>query len=269
MFYKWSASLTGERNYRDLLHHSTLVCHQRGRNLLITRTFKTLACLISGKTVPPFLLELPGRFGALSNALQDEDPLLSAMRLFAIMGTMVNIRGLANQGCFSPSQLVILAMKNDQVLQNWATALPASWTYHELPKGPQYIYQDVWYARMWNYYRLARILANRIIIENFDSLSPAVLPGDNFNLQHDQSYATISLLLREIYISLPFMFDSEQMPATSLPLSAALFFTTTLLQSLLEITDGNSLIQDWSSPACEVLGERFTFTKGIVMQNLR
>ncbi|KGO77048.1 hypothetical protein PITC_005730 [Penicillium italicum] len=37
-----------------------------------------IACLISGKTVPPFLLELPGRFGASSNATQDDnDPLLS------------------------------------------------------------------------------------------------------------------------------------------------------------------------------------------------
>ncbi|KUM59492.1 hypothetical protein ACN42_g7649 [Penicillium freii] len=228
-----------------------------------------LACLISGKTIPHFLLELPGRFGATSNTPQDdEDPLLSAMRLFPIMGTLVNIRGLANRSPFSPSQLVVLAIKTDQALQNWGTSLPASWTYHKLLKGPQYIYQDVWYARMWNYYRLARILANKIIIDNFNILSPSMLPGDYFKLQHDQSYSTISLLLQEIYTSLPFMFNSEQMPATSLPISSALFFTTTLLQSLLELTDRDSLIQDWSFPACEILGERFTFTKGIVMQNL-
>lgn len=184
------------------------------------------------------------------------------------MGTLVNIRGLANRGLFSPGQLVVLAMRSDQALQNWGTLLPASWTYDKLPKGPQYIYQDVWYARMWNYYRLARILANKIIIDNFNILSPSILPGDNFKLQHDQSYSTISLLLQEIYTSLPFMFNSEQMPATSLPISSALFFTTTLLQSLSELTDRDSLIQEWSFPACEVLGERFTFTKDIVMQNL-
>ncbi|KAJ5502330.1 hypothetical protein N7463_005204 [Penicillium fimorum] len=229
----------------------------------------TLACLISGKTVPRFLLELPGRFGASSNASQgDEDPLLSAMRLFAIMGTLVNIRDLATQSFSPPSQLVELAIQSDQALQNWATSLPASWIYHELPKGPQYIYQDVWYARMWNHYRLARILANRIIIDNFDILSPPMLPVDNFKQQHDQSYETISTLLQGIYISLPFMLNSEQMPATSMPLSAAIFFTTALLQSLLELTDRAALIQDWSSPTSEVLGERFAFTKGIVMQNL-
>ncbi|CAI7565776.1 unnamed protein product [Penicillium glandicola] len=227
----------------------------------------TLACLISGKAVPHFLLELPGHFGASPTSSQDdEDPLLSAMRLFAIMGTLVTMRGLANQGFFTPNQLVVLATQSDQVLQNWASSLPTSWTYHELPKGPQYIYRDGWYARMWNYYRLARILANRIIIDNFDMLSPS--PGDNFE-SHDYSYATISLLAQDIYASLPFMFNSEQMPATSLPLSAALFFTTTLLQALLELTDRAALIQDWSYPACEVLGERFTFTKGIVMQNLQ
>ncbi|KAJ5373251.1 hypothetical protein N7517_005257 [Penicillium concentricum] len=229
----------------------------------------TLACLISGKTVPRFLLELPSHFGAPSNTLQDdEDPLLSAIRLFAIMGTLVNIRDLGNQSFFTPSKLVELAVQSDQSLQNWATSLPASWTYHEFLEGPQYIYQDVWYARMWNYYRLARILANRIIIDNFDILSPAMLAGDNFKLQHDQSYEVISLLLQEIYTSLPFMFNSERIPATSIPLSAALFFTTTLLQSLLELTDRAALIQNWSSPASEVLGERFSFTKAIVMQNL-
>ncbi|KOS42315.1 hypothetical protein ACN38_g6815 [Penicillium nordicum] len=229
-----------------------------------------LACLISGRTVPHFLLELPGRFGAAPNTSQDdEDPLLSAMRLFAIMGNLVNIRGLAKRSLFLPSQLVVLAIQTDQALQNWGTALPASWTYHKLLKGPQYIYQDVWYARMWNYYRLARILANKIIIDNFNILSPSMSPGDNSKLQHDQSYSTISLLLQEIYTSLPFMFNSEQMPATSLPISSALFFTTGLLQSLLKLTDRDSLIQDWSIPACEILGERFTFTKGIVMQNLQ
>jgi hypothetical protein len=240
------------------------------RDLLTTRTFKTLACLISGKTVPHFLLELPGRFGASSNTSQDdEDPLLSAMRLFTILGTLVNIRVLANQSFFLPSQLVEMALKSDQTLQNWAASLPASWTYQKLSKGPQYIYQDVWYARMWNYYRLARILANRIIIDNCDIMVPAMLPSDILKLQYPQSYAAIPLLSQEIYSSLPFMFKLEQVPATSLPLSAALFFTTTLLQSLLGLTDRDTLIQDWSSPAFEILGESFTFTKGIVMQNLR
>ncbi|CAG8890982.1 unnamed protein product [Penicillium egyptiacum] len=230
----------------------------------------TLACLISGKKVPYFLLELPGRFGASSDTSEsDEDPLLSAMRLFAIMSTLVNIRALANQS-FSPrNQLVVLAIKKDQALHNWASSLPASWTYHKLPMGQQYIYQDVWYAQMWNYYRLARILVNRIIIDNCDIVSPAMLPGDIFKLQHAQSYAAISFLSQEIYSSLPFMFNLEQMAATSLPLSAALFFTITLLQSLLELTDKAALIQDWSSPASNILGERFTFTKSIVMQNLR
>ena len=242
----------------------------RARNLLTTRTFETLACLISGKTVPQFLLELPGRFGASSNTPEDdEDPLLSAMRLFTILGTLVNSRVLANQSFSPPDQLVVLAIKSDQTLQNWATSLPASWAYHELPKGPQYIYQDVWYARMWNYFRLARILANRIIIDSCDIMVPAMLPSDIFKLQHAQSYAAITLLSQEIYSSLPFMFKLEQVPATSLPLSAALFFTATLLQSLLGLTDRDTLIHDWSSPASEVLGESFTFTKGIVMQNLR
>ncbi|KAJ5194071.1 hypothetical protein N7491_001407, partial [Penicillium cf. griseofulvum] len=229
-----------------------------------------LACLISGRAVPHFLLELPARFGVSSStSKKDEDPLLSAMRLFSIMGTLVNIWGLADQSYFPPSQLILLGIKHDEALQNWAASLPAAWTYHDHPEGRQSIYKNVWYARMWNYYRLARILANRIIIDNFDILSPAMLPGDNFKLQHDQSGEAIAFLLQGVYISLPFMFNSEQMPATSIPLSGALFFTTTILQSLLETTDRAALIQDWSSPACEVLGERFAFTKGIVMKNLQ
>ena len=238
--------------------------------VLTTCTFKTLACLISGKVVPHFLLELPDRFGASSNTPQvDDDPLLSAMRLFAILGTLVNIRVLVSQSFFQPGQLVLLAIKSDQTLQNWAASLPASWAYHELPKGPQHIYQDVWHARMWNYYRLARILANRIIIDNCDMMSPAMLPDGISELQHAQSYAAIPLLSQEIYSSLPFMFKLETVTATSLPLSAALFFTITLLQSMMRLTDRDTLLSDWSSPAFEVLGESLTLMKGIVMQNLR
>ncbi|KAJ5483325.1 hypothetical protein N7530_002571 [Penicillium desertorum] len=268
--YAWQKHIHGAAAFLGYLCSSSHLPVSPVKEIIEICYTTTLACLISGKTVPHFLLELPGRFGTSSNTSQaDEDPLLSAMRLFGILGTLVNIRVLANQSFFPPGQLVEMAIKSDQTLQNWAASLPAPFTYQELPKGPQYICQDVWYARMWNYYRLARILANRIIIDNCGIMAPAMLPGDIFKLQHAQSYAFIPLLSQEIYSSFPFMFELEQVPATPLPLSAALFFTVTLLQSLLGLTDRDTLIQDWSSPASEVLGESFTFTKGIVMQNLR
>ncbi|KAJ5787105.1 hypothetical protein N7457_002095 [Penicillium paradoxum] len=231
-----------------------------------------LACLLDGKLVPQTFLESPNNFEELSNIRQqDVDPLSSAMQLFVVMGTLCNLYASKDFDLLASSQLFELATHSDRVLQTWAISLPISWNYHQA--GPQYVYQDVWFARMWNYYRLARILANRIIMDNFDISSSQTLPSqtalpEEFRAKYDQANAAISVLSQEIYGTLPFMFNSEQMLSASLPWSAALFFTTTLLQSLLKLTDRAILIQNWSSPTCEVLGARFTMAKNMVTQNL-
>jgi hypothetical protein len=200
-------------------------------------------------------------------------PLMLAMRLFAIMGMLVNLRVLANQNMLLPSQIVAFATQSDQALQNWARSLPSTWKFVNSMEKPYPNYQNVWFARIWNYFRLARILANRIILDNTELLlssgSPIHIPSiESSKMDYSQSYFTMTCLLQDIYDSVPFMIDSEHMSSTPLPLSATLFFITTILQSLLKVTDRTSLLANWSTPAIEALGERFTLTKGLVMQNL-
>jgi hypothetical protein len=190
------------------------------------------------------------------------------------MATLVNYRISANHDTFLPSQFVAFATQSDQALQEWANSLPRAWKYDRLTAKPYYIYQNSWFARIWNYYRLARILANRIILDNLDILLSPALPGqgvstDSLKWHYEHSSSVSSCLLQDIYDTLPSMFDSEHTSADSLPLSATLFFITTILQSLLKVTDRSALFSDWSTPASEVLGQRFTLTKSVVIKNLR
>jgi hypothetical protein len=195
------------------------------------------------------------------------------MRLFAIMGTLVNLRVLANQSTLLPSQFVALATQSDQALQVWASSLPPAWRYYRSTEQPYNVYQNVWFARIWNYFRLARILANRIILDNLDILLSPALPDqvastDRLQWHYEESSSTSACLLQDIYETVPFMFDSEHTSSASLPLSATLFFITTILQSLLKVTDRAALFADWSTPA-SALGERFALTKGVVIRNLQ
>lgn len=200
-------------------------------------------------------------------------PLMLAMRLFAIMGKLVNIRVLANQNMLLPSQIVAFTTQSNQALQDWASSLPSTWKFVSSMERPYPIYQNVWFARIWNYFRLASILANRIILDNTELLlssdSPIhILSIESSRMDYSQSHFTMARFLQDIYDSVPFMVDSEHTSSTSLPLSATLFFITTVLQSLLKITDRTALFANWSTPAIAALGERFALTKGLVMQNL-
>lgn len=196
------------------------------------------------------------------------------MRLFAIMGALVNLSNSVNHNELLPSQFVAFATQSDRALQDWANSLPSAWNYHKPTEKPYYVYQNAWFARIWNYFRLARILANRIILDNLGILLSPTLPGqvasaDRLKWHYDQSSSASSCLLQDIYDTLPFMFDSEHTSAGSLPLSATLFFMTTILQSLLRVTDRTALFAEWSTPASEILGERFALMKDVVIQNLQ
>jgi hypothetical protein len=236
---------------------------------------KTLACIVSDKVVPTILLELPDRFELSSTTLEDdEQPLLLAMRLFAIMGALVNLRNLSNRGAILPSQAIAFASQSSRTLQGWTESLPTAWGRINNAEQDYAVYQNIWLARIWNYYRLARILANQIIIENFDKSLLEILSAENTTMnqfsEHREYLSNDNLCMsQEIYATFPSMFDSEHTSSASLPLSATFFFITSILQSLLKITDRTALFRDWSIPATEALGERFTVTKEVVTQNLR
>ncbi|KAJ5327870.1 hypothetical protein N7452_008260 [Penicillium brevicompactum] len=230
-----------------------------------------LACLVSNTLVPEYLLQLPHRFEpCLGPHENDQRPLTLAMKLFDIMGPLVNVHNLGKHGTLFPSQLVSFAMHSTQALHDWVNSLPASWNYEKRRGNAYDSYQNIWFARIWNYYRLARILANRLIIDNLDIPScPGLdtISGD-VEISCDDLIITNTCMLQGIYETFPFMFNSECASSASLPLSASLFSMTSVLQSLSKITDKMTLLTTWSIPASKELGERFTLTKNIVNQNL-
>lgn len=193
------------------------------------------------------------------------------MQLFNIIGPLVNAHNLGNHNALTTSQLVLFAIHSTDALHNWVNSLPTSWKYGK-GRGSSYdSYQNVWFARIWNYYRLAHILANRIILDNLNTPSFPKLPNSEVVLGEvhcDNLIYTSSCMLQGIYDALPFMLNSECASSASLPLSASLLFITSVLQSLSKITDRSTLMTTWSIPASKVLGERFTLTKNIVNQNL-
>ncbi|CAG7940190.1 unnamed protein product [Penicillium salamii] len=233
---------------------------RNSNSLLIIPESKALACLVSDITVPPFLLNLSDRFEHLNTITDDQRPLELAMHLFVIIGQLVNVHHSANRKMFTSSSIVAFATQSIQTLNGWADALPASWKYDRNIGKVYGTYSNVWYARIWNYYRLAHILANRILLDHL-----------NFSSQ-DQSeklIATISDISWDIYNTLPFLFDSERTTSASLPLSTTLFYITSIVQSLAKVTDQIALFEEWSIPASSVLGERFNLTRDIVIRNLR
>ncbi|CAG8375507.1 unnamed protein product [Penicillium salamii] len=234
-------------------------CRNSNSPLIIPES-KALACLVSDIAVPSFLLNLSDRFEQLNTMTHDQRPLELAMHLFFIIGQLVNVRHSANRKIFTSSSIVAFATQSIQTLNSWADALPASWKY-DRDLGKVYgTYSNVWYARIWNYYRLAHILANRILLDylNFPSQD-----------QCDKLSATILGISWDIYNTLPFLFDSERTTSASLPLSTTLFYITSIVQSLAKMTDKIALFEEWSIPASSVLGERFNLTREIVIRNLR
>jgi hypothetical protein len=125
---------------------------------------------------------------------------------------------------------------------------------------------------MWNYYRLGRILAYQTIIHVLDNkTSTDQTPHHRLNedkAHKDQAISLIDKLLEELNISLPSMFDFSGTDSVSMPLSLDVFFATTMLQSLVEVTGKTSFLQSWPSLTQKAAEERSALFKEIIRRNL-
>ncbi|CAG8010393.1 unnamed protein product [Penicillium olsonii] len=221
----------------------------------------TLACLVSNTLVPSFLLELSNTPEPPDTLEDDQRPLALAMHLFAIIGRLVNVHNSVDPNMLTPGQTINFVIHSTQALEDWAASLPSSWKHEENKDRVHGSHANVWFARIWTYYRLGRILANRIILNHLDIFSS---PD-----QCDRLCAISSDMSRDIFDTFPFLFESERTSSASIPLSTTLFFMTSVLQSLSMIADRNIVFEEWSVPASKALGERFTLARDIVAQNLR
>jgi hypothetical protein len=87
-------------------------------------------------------------------------------------------------------------------------------------------------------------------------------------VQNDRSISLISELQKEIYNSLPAMFDVNRIGPAAITLSLDVFFAVTILQSLVVLTGKSTFLREWPSSACEHLEGNFAILKEIIIRNL-
>lgn len=241
---------------------------------LIAFDFQSLASLISGKPVPQMFLHLAENCEPDGGDPIPNDPVLLSIQLCSVMSSLVNLHASAKQTSqYSQDQLFVLATTGDKALEAWAASLPSSWAYQTFPNHPRHVYGSPWFARTWNYYRLSRILANKIILNvlNAGSFSSQTMNHtliNEYKVQNDRSASLISELLQEIYTSLPTIFDFDRVGTASIPLSLDVFFAVTILQSLVVLIGKSTLLQNWPPSACEQGEEKFAILKDIMIRNL-
>ncbi|KAH7173066.1 hypothetical protein DER46DRAFT_551669 [Fusarium sp. MPI-SDFR-AT-0072] len=244
------------------------------RALLDVSYTSILASLISGKPVPQMFLHLAENCEPVGGNPTSNHPLFLSIRLCSIMSSLVNLYVSTNQTSeYSQAQLLASAIASDQALEAWVVSLPSPWGYQTISNEPHYVYGSPWFARTWNYYRLSRILANKIILYGlnagsllFQTINPTLI--DKYKLQDSRSASVISEFSKEIYISLPAMFDFNCRRPASIPLSLDVFFVVTILQSLVVLTGRSTVLRNWPSSACEQLEGKCVILKEIIIRNL-
>lgn len=174
----------------------------------------------------------------------NQDILRPGAILFPIMASLVNAYILKKQGLsFEKSQASEYPIHYAHALHEWVASLPEEWEYYTTGEENQ-AYQNYWIAKVWNYYRLARIL-NEIL--TFDNVPPNII-----NLE------------RDIYGSLPFMLGSCQ----SRSFTADLYFVITILQTLCNLTDKTKVIQNLSDSASPIADVKYEDTKNVITRLL-
>ncbi|CAI7585966.1 unnamed protein product [Penicillium bialowiezense] len=174
----WPKHVLGAATFLGYLHSANGLPQSPVAEIVDVCFTTALACLVSNALVPEFLLQLPDQFEPGLDTLEnDKRSLALAMQLFNIIGPLVNAHNLGNHNALTTNQLVLFAIHSTDALHNWVNSLPTSWKYGK-GRGSSYdSYKNVWFARIWNYYRLAHILANRIILDNLNTPSFPKLPN--------------------------------------------------------------------------------------------
>lgn len=246
-------------------------------NCFPTKRIKVLACLISDRDPPQFLWHISGRLRQFASDSKHGPTLSPAVTLFPIMTRLLKLH-IRTKSCSDRqlSQIVASAIESDDALEDWANGLPTSWSYHKSSSGPSHVYASPWVAKIWNYYRLCRILSNQMIIGGIDGLPkpprvPIAIPREiDPDLLHSRSYSIIQMMRQEIYASFHFIFYFQHADrGYSLPFSADIFFAIIILQTLIKLGDSALVAHSWLSPICEIPGKGFAITKEIVLRHIQ
>lgn len=168
--------------------------------------------LYSGADLPPMYYEWValGSHGMAPHE-QPATELLATISRFVRLSSRVRRHSLVD-GEPKTVAVVLEALQLDSELAAWETATGGEWQFSRLEDsdlppaacfGRRYhIYSDVWIARVWNYYRWARILVGQTILESAQKYPLSVAGYVTATLQQ-HLLATIRRLAEDILVSIP------------------------------------------------------------------
>ncbi|KAE8135978.1 hypothetical protein BDV38DRAFT_284453 [Aspergillus pseudotamarii] len=222
------------------LHPDGLVSELEG--LVQIAYTAALAYLISEQTVPEFLLGLMQSCKAISMGTT----LLPMIELFDIMSSLIDLY-IREKHCDVQDhvQLISTAIHFDQSLLAWANNLSPTFTFDAIVGGSSHSREHGWLVKAWNYYWLCRVLANMVVIDSLDALSPSIQLTHmtlitESKAQYSKSLSILRQAPREIHASIPLML--RRMGRSSLALSSDTSFLITILQSLSILTSQRVVI---------------------------
>lgn len=101
--------------------------------------------------------------------------------------------------------------------------------------------------KIWNYYRLGRVIANTLAVRGLGLSLPSEADLSSTQCErYLESYSIISSMQDDIYSDLPSMLSLSVRPPSQVYLSADVYFAIIILQSLSQITGREAVIQKLS-----------------------
>ncbi|KAL5365560.1 hypothetical protein BJX96DRAFT_179955 [Aspergillus floccosus] len=222
-----------------------------------------IGCLVSERPVPSYVVELVKSL-ARAGIHAIGGP---TIELFIFLSSLVNLYVCAKQNKNNTPRNFTSALTDiDEDVVSWATRLPPVLAGDPSAGSPLHgapaVSADInWLPRLWGYYRLCRILTNRLILDNIHQ-SPA---------KENVSVEVISGMSHEIYASVPSMLSKSYQDPYSpkcLCLSSDIFFLITILQALLKLTEKQAVLDNWAGPASETIGEGFAEVQRFISRHL-
>ncbi|KAF5656140.1 fungal transcriptional regulatory n-terminal [Fusarium heterosporum] len=170
--YPWLQHANGTVALLNSIWPHSRVPNDETKALLDVSYTSLLASLISERPVPRMFFHLEENCGPVGGYTTSDHPFLLSIRLCSIMSNLVNLYvSMKNTSKYPQAQLLASAIASDQALAAWVVSLPSSWAFTTSGHGSHKDYGSPWFARTWNYYRLSRILAQKLIFYGLNTVS--------------------------------------------------------------------------------------------------
>ncbi|OAP56352.1 hypothetical protein AYL99_09531 [Fonsecaea erecta] len=200
---------------------------ERGGLLYVQfRSYLLLACMQENLAVPKALVKATFSFqtGALRQNWQRAN-IASPGSITEICIRVANLCAvLKGQEVTNPQAIRAIALEIDTDLETWRAGLPPSWAYATIQvrdaandtfSGKKHVYNNLWNAEAWNYWRTLRALVTQLMLENE---ARSTEPDDALMTR---ALSTLRQLCIEICIS-TYSFRDSPRKSPSVPLDVCL-----------------------------------------------